>query len=40
MENSMDEQMYKDAEKALDDLIEFCSIPKEMQSNGRECFQF
>ena len=24
----MDEQMYKDAEKALDDLIESCGIPK------------
>ena len=74
----MDGQMYKDAEKALDDLIESCGIPKghplnngekshhsigflalmilniylfrragsyyrlhkEMQSNGRECFQF
>ena len=32
----MDEQMYKDAEKALDDLIESCGIPKGHPLNNGE----
>ena len=33
----MDEQMYKDAEKALDDLIESCGIPKgHLLNNGEK----
>ena len=32
----MDEQMYKDAEKALDDLIESCGIPKGHPFNNGE----